>query len=732
MVTLLVDQTPIQVDKSRLMAASPYFRAMFCGHFAESSATEIPIHDITLSSMQTIVSCLENDLENCLNDLENSSNDLEIKWDDLELSCALDIMYTASVLQFQRIQSACAAHFSHTLNTETCLHVMICADQLGLDKLYDCADLMSRWAFETVTKTRSFQNLTVEQVECYLAGNLNVSSEYAVFQAICFWIQENVMVRRSFTSSLLNHLQYGKLSSAEIQDMLCHPYIRDSPQLLLKLIPPVLLTYVTCIPTRTLSVWRRAVKRFRKIDQVPSKSLDEVFLTSASREKRTRHVRSKVYVSTRGVYADLSTKHDVQGKLYYLDTGSGTLKLSKQNAPRGNVGNIVNIFPVESEVWIISDRDDSREPRNDQDGPISHRGATGQLGTNSGQKVEPTNDTHSGKTGYSFWKFNTCTSCWEHISRLPDHVRSHVHWITHLNNRVFLVYEPFHQTLPLRVDVYDVITKRWNELRVNYGGGGSSSVECDSRIVDSSSHIVEIGSRTVETGSQKVESDSRTVESGGQTVDSQFVEIANTKVESGSETVKTDTLTIERDKSSFFTYKDHLYIVVSWFELGYALDSSPLESGFAFDSSPDEFGGTPEWKRINWCSYVNRDRFGYKIMCCVVDRSDIYGLSFTGLYRMAVRGENVLRCSYMAEYGYGDLHNDHDLCGRLFSKVTHAWDGRLYCWRKAEMAHLTVTEIDTGSTSEVELEYETDTGLARRWNGFEIVLDTAFVSPMVS
>lgn len=607
-ITLVVQGAAIPCNKSLLTAASPYFDAMFRGDFAEAHACAVPIHDVTASSIQAIV-----------NHLKGRSFD----WGAVD---PMDILYTASVLQLDEIQSACVQFISDCLNTQICLCVMFRAEQLGLHSLYDCAYLMSQWAFETIIESDSFRNLSYDQLNRYLDGSLRMSSEYKMFEAICTWIKQEEQERKTYMKDLLLHIDYSQLCFTEVQTMLRHPFLQDNyPQYLFNFVPTLIQKCVSHLQYFSSSVWDRAVKYFRKRDENILKTPLPLI------GNRPRNVPTKVYLVATGIHNEtndfypaantkllyLDQASYMQCKLYYLDPVSRVLKLSSLNnhlEQSGEIGIVVKLFPVESEVWVVSNKE---------------------------EKV--------GKPVFSFWKFNTVSKKWVHVTELPSHVRDYIDWLVYVNNHIYILYEPFHQITAQVMDVYNVVKKQWTQISLPHDE---------------------------------------------------------------------DMKNLDKDKSMFFNYESHLYIIASWFHTGISLQVSPETS----DSN------TNEWKRINWCSYEHSEQ--HKILHCVVDRADIYALSFTGLFKMEVQGENVLCCDYLSEYMYGDMHNAHDICFRLFSKKTQVVDGRIYCWRKAEMGHLTLYDVKTRIQNEVDLQYETEGGsLETRWHGFVIVLDSCFVLP---
>lgn len=154
-------------------------------------------------------------------------NGTNINW---ELCDALQLLRTASLLQFDEIQEKCLSYILDTwLTIDTCVTSMLWADELGIKSLYSRASTLAQWEFDKVILTASYKSLSFEHVISYLnMPGLNVTNEFKMFEAVHLWIDEDFNTRCPQINNLLECMNFSQLPLLELNDMLFYACIHES------------------------------------------------------------------------------------------------------------------------------------------------------------------------------------------------------------------------------------------------------------------------------------------------------------------------------------------------------------------------------------------------------------------------------------------------------------------------------------------------------------------------
>ncbi len=208
-VVLIVDGEPIHAHRIVLSSLSPYFKAMFTGDMAESKQREITINGIDADTLESIV------------DYAYTAN-IKITEDNVQL-----LLPAASILQFEEIRQVCSDFMLHRLSTDNCLGVRIFAEIHGCPHLESAASVFSQSHFPEVSKKEEFLNFTVDQLkELMSKDQLNVQSEFEVFEALMNWIEQDKESRQKYIADLVNQVRLPLLSVKELlQDVGKNPLV---------------------------------------------------------------------------------------------------------------------------------------------------------------------------------------------------------------------------------------------------------------------------------------------------------------------------------------------------------------------------------------------------------------------------------------------------------------------------------------------------------------------------
>ncbi len=208
-VVLIVDGEQIHAHRIVLSSLSPYFKAMFTGDMAESKQREITINGIDADTLESIV------------DYAYTAN-IKITEDNVQL-----LLPAASILQFEEIRQVCSDFMLHRLSTDNCLGVRIFAEIHGCPHLESAASVFSQSHFPEVSKKEEFLNFTVDQLkELMSKDQLNVQSEFEVFEALMNWIEQDKESRQKYIADLVNQVRLPLLSVKELlQDVGKNPLV---------------------------------------------------------------------------------------------------------------------------------------------------------------------------------------------------------------------------------------------------------------------------------------------------------------------------------------------------------------------------------------------------------------------------------------------------------------------------------------------------------------------------
>ena len=148
----------ISCHKAVLMAASPYFEAMFNSGMQEAISGEINFKDVDTSTFELV----------------------------------LEFIYTgqeaASLLQIQQLFKKCEDILSQNLTISACLHIWRFATMHNARKLRTCAFKVILRQFEEFVKQDNFMTLKFDELhEIITDDKLNVSTEELVVKVVLEW-----------------------------------------------------------------------------------------------------------------------------------------------------------------------------------------------------------------------------------------------------------------------------------------------------------------------------------------------------------------------------------------------------------------------------------------------------------------------------------------------------------------------------------------------------------------
>ena len=164
----------LQAHRNVLAAASPYFRAMFCGAFKESKASEqspIILHEITFIGLKTVVDFIY-------------SGSLTLQGD-----VVFEVLPVAHMMQLSAVVQYCEDFLIQGMNAEQCFRSLEMAEKYSLEKLELAAEKFVLDNFAGVSKCEKFQEMPVEVLCRFLTKERLKGPEIEIFRAIKQWME---------------------------------------------------------------------------------------------------------------------------------------------------------------------------------------------------------------------------------------------------------------------------------------------------------------------------------------------------------------------------------------------------------------------------------------------------------------------------------------------------------------------------------------------------------------
>lgn len=140
------DGTRISAHRNILAAASPYFMAMFSGHFPESEQPEIYLPEIDTLCLKLVVEFIYTGLV------------------DINDEYVQQLMQTASFLQLDHLSDMCGEHMGELLDPENCLGFKHFAEKQNNQILLEMSKDFIITHFQDVVQCEEFYEMSFEEV----------------------------------------------------------------------------------------------------------------------------------------------------------------------------------------------------------------------------------------------------------------------------------------------------------------------------------------------------------------------------------------------------------------------------------------------------------------------------------------------------------------------------------------------------------------------------------------
>ncbi|XP_060565086.1 kelch-like protein 24a [Ruditapes philippinarum] len=150
------------------------------------------------------------------------------KTEDVEINTE-KVLSAAVQLQIPCLQDICEDFLVLRLTSETCVGIYKLASDLGCASLVKQSLVYILEHFESVTKCKTFMNLSVDELIAIInVDDLNASSEEVVCDAVLGWIAEDPKQRSIHLEKLFNFVRYPLLSEEYLEKLKRHVLLSNS------------------------------------------------------------------------------------------------------------------------------------------------------------------------------------------------------------------------------------------------------------------------------------------------------------------------------------------------------------------------------------------------------------------------------------------------------------------------------------------------------------------------
>ena len=192
-------------SRSKLVAASTYFLAMFNSDMIESRSSEIHLKEVDSSMLKILMDYAESDQEQL----------------PLKSHNALDLLQCASMLQFDAAMQEIKGYLLRKITCQNCCKVMIVSDASGHNGLYNKAKTMALWYFDEIIDLDDMLEFQYPMFQDYISGDsLNTKLEWNVFRSLENWINHDATERQVYLLDLLSCIHWEAISESTLECIL--------------------------------------------------------------------------------------------------------------------------------------------------------------------------------------------------------------------------------------------------------------------------------------------------------------------------------------------------------------------------------------------------------------------------------------------------------------------------------------------------------------------------------
>ncbi|XP_016660786.1 kelch-like protein 2 isoform X2 [Acyrthosiphon pisum] len=196
--------------KNVLMAASPYFRAMFSS-FEERNKDLVTIRELDSTILQLLVDYIY-------------TGEIMVTKENVQ-----GLLPAANVLQLDYVNEVCAEFLQKQLNPSNCLGIREFADLHNCTKLLPSSEAYIKQHFLGVAKGEDFLSLSYEDlVKLISSDDLAAPFEEKVFECVIKWVKHDLDLRNDFLPKLMEHVRLPLLKPDILLNISREPLLSNS------------------------------------------------------------------------------------------------------------------------------------------------------------------------------------------------------------------------------------------------------------------------------------------------------------------------------------------------------------------------------------------------------------------------------------------------------------------------------------------------------------------------
>ncbi|XP_006879528.1 PREDICTED: kelch-like protein 38 [Elephantulus edwardii] len=191
-VSICCSTCEVPCHRNVLASSSPYFRAMFCSNFKESSEARVELKGIDSTTLHQVI--------------------LYIYTGEARITaeCVLPLMEAASMLQYPKLFEACSSYLQSQLTPSNCLGMIRLSEVFSCGTLRKKAREMALKCFPEVASSADLKELCALELRDYLGDDELWGEEEKVFEALMAWVRHDLEARKRYIQELFKQvrLQY--------------------------------------------------------------------------------------------------------------------------------------------------------------------------------------------------------------------------------------------------------------------------------------------------------------------------------------------------------------------------------------------------------------------------------------------------------------------------------------------------------------------------------------------
>ncbi|XP_060870643.1 ring canal kelch homolog [Metopolophium dirhodum] len=195
-----------------LVAASPYFRAMF-SNFVENNKDFVTIRELDSTILQLLVDYIY-------------TGEIMVTKENVQV-----LLQAASVLQLDYVNSVCAEFLQKYLDPSNCIDIKAFADLHKCTGLLSSSEAYIKQHFLEVAKSKDFLSLSSEDLVKLISSiDVAVPFEEKVIECVIKWVKHDLDRRNYFLPKLMEHLRLPLLKPDILFNIVNEPLLMNNPK----------------------------------------------------------------------------------------------------------------------------------------------------------------------------------------------------------------------------------------------------------------------------------------------------------------------------------------------------------------------------------------------------------------------------------------------------------------------------------------------------------------------